>query len=376
MRILIVPDSFKESLSALEVAKAIQTGFSTVFPHAEYQLLPVGDGGEGTVDSVIEALGLSRNCTRVTGPFGQEIQVEYGKKDQLAVFEIAAIVGLATIPIEKRNPLTIRTHGIGQLLVQLARDGVKHVMIGIGGSASHDGGIGMAAGLGVRFFDVDGKEVEAIGDNIGRIVSYSTEEMIEDIHQMTIDLITDVTNPLCGVQGATYVFSGQKGLPPSEWDRVDREMATFFEHVNPQLLTLSGAGAGGGMAAGMVHFAGARIRSGIDFVLDQLHFDQCVQGADLVIVGEGCFDKQSLLGKTPIGVSRRTPSSIPVIAICGSVKDDLPPFPIETIQAAFPIISEVADKERTLQSAQDNLIRTAEQVARILQLGMKMKRDS
>ncbi|MDW8751569.1 glycerate kinase [Streptococcus suis] len=369
MRILIAPDSFKESLSAIEVAQAIKQGFSKVYPQASYDLLPLGDGGEGTLDSLIQALGLEKYQTEVTGPFGDRICVTYAMRDGLAVFEMAEIVGLASIPLEKRNPLQVSTRGVGELLVELVQKGANQFFIGIGGSASHDGGIGMAAGLGVKFYDREGQELEAIGANLGKITDFSTEDMGLELSAVQIDLITDVDNLLCGPRGATYVFAGQKGLEATKFEQVDREMERFYQLVNPAILTLAGAGAGGGMAAGLVQFAGARIQTGINFVLDQLDFDKRVAETDLVIVGEGGMDAQSLAGKTPIGVARRTPMGIPVIAICGSLKDNLPDFPFENICAAFPIIAEVDDLENTLKKGEKNLVRTAEQVARILQLG-------
>lgn len=369
MYILIAPDSFKESLSAAQVAEAIKLGFSKVYPHASYDLLPLGDGGEGTVESLTDALSLDVKHTYVTGPFGDKVKVTYAMKDDLAVFEMAAIVGLGSIPHEKRNPLLLKTEGIGELIVELVQNGAQRILIGVGGSASHDGGIGMASGLGVRFYDCDGDEVEAIGAHLGKIVRYSTDEMLVDLSQVRIDLVTDVNNPLCGPLGATYVFAGQKGLAPEEFERIDEEMAEFYNNVNPEILAVSGAGAGGGMAAGLVQFAGAHIQKGVDFVMDQLNFEHRVAKADLVIVGEGRMDVQSLAGKTPIGVARRTPDGVPIIAICGSLKDDLPDFPFENICAAFPIIASVDSLEHTLQNAEKNLIRTAEQVARVIQLG-------
>ncbi|HFI0238764.1 TPA: glycerate kinase [Streptococcus suis] len=369
MRILIAPDSFKESLSAAEVAKAIKEGFSKVYPQASYDLLPLGDGGEGTVASLAHALSLKVKQTVVTGPFGDKVEVSYALGEGMAVFEMAAIVGLASIPLSKRNPLEVSTKGVGELLVHLVQAGTRQIYIGIGGSASHDGGIGMAAGLGVQFFDADDRELPAIGASLSKIARISLANLQIDPSSLRIDLITDVTNPLCGPAGATYTFAGQKGLSASQFSQVDQAMQSFYKMVNPAILDLPGAGAGGGMAAGLVQFAGAHIQTGIDFVLDQLDFDHHVAKADLVVVGEGRMDAQSLAGKTPVGVARRTPTGTPIIAICGSLKDDLPDFPFEKICAAFPIISEVDSLENTLKNAEKNLIRTSEQVARILQLG-------
>lgn len=369
MKIVIAPDSFKESLSASEVASSIKRGMNRVFPEAVFDEIPVGDGGEGTLSVLMDYLDLENHRAQVTGPFGRPIQVTYARRGELALFEMAEIVGLAMISPEKRDPLTIDTRGIGELIVQLAEKGVRQMIIGVGGSASHDGGIGMAAGLGYQFFDQEGQEVVPLGQHLGKIAAVSDARVPAILQQVSIQIVTDVTNPLCGENGATYVFSAQKGLPSEQFAQVDADMQAFYQLIAPEMLHIQGAGAGGGMATGLVAFAGGEIVSGIDFVLDQVQFDQRVADADLVIVGEGRMDAQSLAGKTPIGVARRTPTGIPVIAICGSLKSDLPDFPFENICAAFPIIAEVETVERTLEKAEENLLRTAEQVARILQLG-------
>lgn len=214
MHVLIAPDSFKESLAAPDVARVIKNGFSKVFPEASYDLMPLGDGGEGTLDSLVHSLGLNRQSIQVTGPFGENIQVQYAVKGSLAMFEMAELVGLASIPIESRAPLQIQTRGLGELIVHLVEAGMERIMIGVGGSASHDGGMGMAAGLGFQFFDRNGQELEPIGANLGKVVSYSKPDTGFDSAAIQIDLITDVTNPLCGQNGATYVKDWhRKGLP-------------------------------------------------------------------------------------------------------------------------------------------------------------------
>lgn len=370
MYILIAPDSFKESLSALEVAQALQKGFSKSLPQATFDLLPVGDGGEGTLEALALGLHLTKASQIVSGPFGDPIEVQYAYKDDLAVFEIAAITGLEHIPKDKRNPLTISNRGIGELLVFLAQKGIRRVMVGVGGSSSNDGGLSLAAGLGYAFFDDRGEKVEAIGANLGKIVSFSDQAVPACLRDLDVTIITDVTNCLCGPQGATYTFAGQKGLAETEFAAVDQAMRRFYELVNPAILELQGAGAGGGLAAGLVTFAAGKIVSGIDAVLDILDFEQHVQKADLVIVGEGRMDKQSLSGKAPVGVARRTPSKTPVIAICGSLKDDLPDFPVAHIAAAFPIISRVDSLENTLAQASRNLERTAQNIGNLLSLDL------
>uniref|UniRef100_UPI00038016C0 glycerate kinase family protein n=1 Tax=Streptococcus sobrinus TaxID=1310 RepID=UPI00038016C0 len=262
----------------------------------------------------------------------------------------------------------VSTFGLGQLLVHLAEAGYKRVMVGVGGSASNDGGLGMAAGLGYEFFDISGHKLQPLGSNLGKVARISDAAVPNQIKELELTLITDVTNPLCGPQGATYVFAAQKGLAEADFAQVDRAMESFYQLVNPTVFELAGAGAGGGMGAGLVTFAGGRLVSGIDAILDLLDFDQKVKEADLVIVGEGRMDRQSLAGKAPIGVARRTPAGIPVIAVCGSLREDLLDFPVENIVAAFPIISKVDSLENTLASAYQNLERTACNIGNLLAL--------
>lgn len=371
MHILIAPDSFKESLSAAQVAQSIKKGLQQALPDATFDLLPLGDGGEGTVACLREALGFTEAYHKVTGPWGQAVDMPYAVKEKTAMFEMADLVGLGKIPVDKRNPLTIETRGLGELLLHLLESGVTDVFIGVGGSSTNDGGIGIAAGLGYEFYDADRKILPAIGQSLGKVASFSAENIPAGLKELNIKILTDVDNPLFGPTGATKVFSKQKGLPEEDQDQVDAAMKSFYDLVNPDLLTLPGAGAGGGMAAGFLAFAGGELLSGIDASLDLLDFDERVVRADLVIVGEGRLDRQSLSGKTPIGVARRTPQGIPVLAICGSLAEDLPAFPVENIQAAFSIINRLASLEETLASAEDNLIQTAGNIGNLLRLFQK-----
>lgn len=375
MHILIAPDSFKESLPAPQVATAIRRGLEVALPDASFDLLPLGDGGEGTVACLQEALGFTFASHRVTGPFGNAVTMPYALKGTTALFEMADLVGLGTIPLEKRNPLTIQTRGIGELLCHLAEVGVQQVFVGIGGSSTNDGGIGMAAGLGYQFLDKEGHPLPAIGQSLGQVASVLAPNLPQSLLDLDLQIMTDVSNPLCGPNGATKVFSKQKGLPEEDQDQVDQAMHDFYNLVNPGLLSLPGAGAGGGMAAGLVAFVGGKIVSGIETCLDLLDFDERVRKADLVVVGEGRLDQQSLSGKTPIGVARRTPAGIPVLAICGSLSEDLPNFPVENIQAAFSIISRLDTLEATLASAEKNLTDTAKQIGNLIQTIQKIKEN-
>ena len=368
MKIVIAPDSFKESLPASEVAKAIKRGLQKALPESKCLLLPVGDGGEGTVDAIKNSLGLVEKTALVTGPFGDEVQMTYVQKGELALFEVADLVGLAKIPIEKRNPLKIQTRGIGQLILYLIEQGMKEIYIGVGGTSSNDGGIGIASGLGYQFYDKNGDELLAIGQSLFEITDISKEKVISIPSGVHIKILADVTNPLCGIRGATYTFGKQKGLEPAKFQDVDIAIENFYRKVAPEMLKLDGAGAGGGIAAGLCAFAGAEIVSGIQTCLDLINFDEQVVDADLVIVGEGRLDAQSFSGKAPIGVAKRTPNGVPVIAICGSLAEDLPPLPFENVIAAFSILEKSEPLEDSLKNAAIYLEDTAANIGQILAL--------
>lgn len=368
MKIIIAPDSFKESLPAKQVAEAIKRGFERAIPNVECLLLPVGDGGEGTVDAIKSSLGLEEKTVQVTGPFGDEVQMPYFQKGKLALFEVADLVGLAKIPIEKRNPIAIQTEGIAQLILHLIDQGIKNIYVGVGGTASNDGGLGIASDLGYQFYDKNGMELKACGQSLFEIRKISKERVLQIPSDVNIKILADVTNPLCGPHGATFTFGKQKGLDPSKFQEVDVAIKNFYGKVAPEILQLDGAGAGGGIAAGLCAFAGAEIVSGIQTCLNLINFDQKVTNADLVIVGEGRLDSQSLAGKAPIGVAKRTPRGVPVLAICGSLADDLPPLPFENIVAAFSILEKSEPLEESLKKAAVYLENTATNIGQVLAL--------
>lgn len=366
MKIVIAPDSFKESLTAEQVAKAIKRGFQESLADVDCLLCPVGDGGEGTVDAIRHSINLEEKWIKVTGPFGQKEPMRYFQKGELVLFEVADLVGLGKIPLEKRDPLKIQTCGIGELIRHLISKEIKEIYIGVGGTASNDGGLGIAAGLGYQFYDRDGNVLPACGQSLLKLASVSIEnryEIPEDIH---IRILADVASPLCGYQGATYTFGKQKGLDPTMFAVLDQAIQDFYEKISPATLEIKGAGAGGGIAAGLCAFAQANIVSGIDTCLNLINFDKKVSDADLLIVGEGRLDCQSFAGKAPIGVAKRTPVGVPVIAICGSLAEDLPPLPFENIQAAFSILEKSEPLEDSLKNASLYLEHTAANIGHLL----------
>ena len=368
MRILIAPDSFKESLTALEAAQAIRSGFQEVFVQAEYDLLPIGDGGEGTVSTLAASLRLKQQTAVVTNAFGKNKEIQYVSDGQTAIFEMAEIVGLKDVPLNQRQPLRLSTRGVVELIRQLLQQGVRHIIIGVGGSSTNDGGIGMAEGLGYAFYDQDNQKVEALGENLGKIATVDKTNVPIELTKAKITVITDVTNLLCGKEGASFVFGPQKGLKENELAVADQAMHDFYMRFAPQVIEVSGSGAGGGMGAGLLAFASAKIVSGIDYVLDLLEFDKRVQQADLVIVGEGRLDGQSLKGKAPVGIARRVPEGVPVIAICGSVGKGSEKAAGFGISAVFPILPAAVPLQEALQQATDNLHRTAKNIASLLQV--------
>lgn len=368
MKIVIAPDSFKESLTAEEVAESIKRGFQQSIADVECLPCPVGDGGEGTVDAIRHSLDLEEKWIQVTGPFGQKEAIHYFQKEQLALFEVADLVGLGKIPLEKRNPLQIQTCGIGELIHHLIVKGIKEIYIGVGGTASNDGGIGIAAGLGYRFYNRDGNVLPACGQSLSNLASVSIENRYEIPEDVQIRILSDVVSPLCGPQGATYTFGKQKGLDTTMFEAVDQAIQDFYEKVSPATLELKGAGAGGGIAGGLCAFTLANIVSGIDTCLDLIDFDKKVADADLVIVGEGRLDSQSFAGKAPIGVAKRTPVGVTVIAICGSLAEDLPSLPFENIQAAFSILEKSEPLEDSLKNASLYLEHTAANIGHLLNM--------
>ena len=368
MKIVIAPDSFKECLVAEQVAKAIKRGFEKAIPSAVCFLCPVGDGGEGTVDAIRHSLDLEEQWQEVTGPFGYKEAMRYFQKEKRALFEVADLVGLGKIPQEKRDPLHIQTRGIGELIRHLIDLGMKEIYIGVGGTASNDGGIGIAAALGYQFYDKNGNELPACGQTLLEFESVSKDDLYRIPEDVQIRILADVESPLCGHQGATYTFGKQKGLDPSLFETIDFAIQEFYEKFSPSTLSLKGAGAGGGIAAGLCAFAEASIVSGIDTCLDLIDFDKKVENADLVIVGEGRLDSQSFVGKAPIGVAKRTPEGVPVIAICGSLSEDLPSLPFENIQAAFSILEKSEPLEDSLKNASLYLEHTSTNIGRLLNM--------
>jgi len=330
MRIVIAPNAFKGSLSALEAAEAIGEGVRVAAREAELVLVPIADGGDGTVDALVAATQGERRMLRVRGPLGDPVDAEYGLIDggSTAVIEMAKAAGLALVPKEQRDPRITTTYGVGELLQHAYDAGAQHFVVGIGGSATNDGGAGMAQALGYHLLDQDGLELPPGGLALTRLARIHVGAVHANWKETKVDVACDVSNPLTGPRGASAVYGPQKGATPEMVAELDAALHHFAEIIRRDLGVdveqLPGAGAAGGLGAGLVAFAGARLQPGAEMVMEVLHLDERLMGAQLVITGEGRLDSQTArFGKGPAAVARHAKNAgIPVVAIGGSVADE------------------------------------------------------
>ena len=322
---VVVSDSFKGTVSSREICAIAQRVIPRHFPACEVVCIPVADGGEGTVDCFVQAMGAQRVEITVTNALGEKSAAAYARLGELAIIEMAAAAGLPQVGA-LRCPGTATTYGVGELIAHAVDSGCRKILLGLGGSATNDGGCGCAAALGVRFYDADGQSFVPVGDTLGRIARIDTAEAEALLRSVEITVMCDVTNPLYGPTGAAYVFAPQKGADAEKVKSLDAGLRHFGDVIRSQygldVSAMPGAGAAGGMGAGCVALLGGTIQSGIDAVLDVTGFDRQLEGADLVITGEGRIDSQSADGKVISGVARRTRAKgVPLIAIAGDIAD-------------------------------------------------------
>lgn len=377
MKIVIAPDSYKESLSALEVATAIEQGFREIFPDADYVKLPVADGGEGTVEAMVAATQGGIIKVRVTGPLGENAEGFYGLSgdEQSAFIEMAAASGLEMVAPALRNPLKTTSWGTGELISHALDAGVKHIIIGIGGSATNDGGAGMVQALGAKLLDGDDNPIGLGGGELEKLARIDISELDTRLADCRIEVACDVTNLLTGEEGASAVFGPQKGATPEMIGRLDAALAHYAKIIARDLdidvLHLEGGGAAGGMGAALYAFCGAELRQGIEIVTDALYLDKQVADADLVITGEGRIDSQTIHGKVPVGVAKVAKRyNKPVIGIAGSLTADVGVVHQHGIDAVFSVIYRVCTLEEALESAAVNVRMAARNIAAVLKMGM------
>ena len=375
MKILVAPDSFKGSLTALEVAESIKKGIKNYKSNIKVDLLPLADGGEGTVQSLVDATRGEIIKEKVTGPLGEKIKANYGilGDGKTAAIEMAAASGLPLVPEEKRDPSKTTTYGTGELIKSALEHGVEEIIIGLGGSATTDAGVGMAQALGVSFLDEKGKEVGFGGRYLDKISEIKMDNLDNRVKDTKIRVACDVDNPLFGKDGAAYVYSPQKGAYQEMVKVLDKKLRKFNEKVkerlNKDVNKIAGAGAAGGLGAGLVAFLNAELETGIDIILDTVEFEKRLKNVDLVITGEGRLDGQSIYGKTPIGVAKRAKNhNIPVIAIAGSLGPGAKKVLDKGIDAYFSIIDKPDNLKAVIKRSSELLESTAEQIIRIFLL--------
>ncbi len=329
MKIVVAPDSFKGSLTAVEVADAIGQGVREIFPEAEIVKIPMADGGEGTVQCLVNATGGEILREKVTGPLGDEVLASYGilGDKKTAVIEMAEASGLTLIPENKRNPLITTTYGTGQLIKAALDQECRKMIIGIGGSATNDGGAGMVQALGAKLLDKDGEEIGFGGGELKKVFRIDTKCLDNRLSETKVLIASDVSNPLCGPKGAARIYGPQKGATQEVIEELDKSLAHFAEIIKRDLhkdiKDIPGAGAAGGLGASLIAFLDAELRPGIDIMIEIVKLEQAIKDADLVLTGEGKIDSQTIYGKAPIGVAKIAKKyNIPVIAVAAIIGDD------------------------------------------------------
>jgi glycerate 2-kinase len=372
MKIVIVCDSFKESLSAIDVAHHVEAGFRAVYPDAHYIRLPAADGGEGTVEALVTATKGRIRTRVVTGPMGEPVDAFYGITGDggTAVIEMAAAAGLTLVPRALRNPLHTTSRGVGELMLDALDQGCRHFIIGLGGSATNDGGAGLAQAMGVSFRDAHGRELPDGGASLADLAVIDLTRLEPRLTECVIEVACDVDNPLTGPKGASAIFGPQKGATPEMVLQLDASLLHYgrcLEHVlGRRILDVPGTGAAGGIGATAIAFLGATLGSGVDIVMRALGLDEIVSDADLVITGEGRIDGQTIHGKTPIGVARIAKShGKPVIAIAGSLGPGAEEVHAHGIDAIFSVLRRPCSLEQALDEAADNVRMTARNIAAV-----------
>ncbi|KZB89974.1 glycerate kinase [Bacillus sp. VT 712] len=372
MKIVIAPDSFKESLSSLEVAEAVEKGFKQVLPQANYVKVPMADGGEGTVQSLVDATDGEIISKTVTGPLGEPVEAFFGilGTKRTAVIEMAAASGLHLVPPAKRNPLMTTTKGTGELISAALDYGVNHIIIGIGGSATNDGGAGMAKALGAQLLDAEGNEILDGGGALGNLAFINLSTLDSRLQHVKIEVACDVDNPLTGERGASAIFGPQKGATPEMVALLDRNLrhyaAVLERDLGQKIDDVPGAGAAGGLGAGLLAFLQAELKRGVDIVIEATNLLEAVRDADVVITGEGKIDGQTIYGKTPIGVAKTAKKhGIPVIGIAGNIGADSHVVYEHGIDALFSIVPGVTTLENAFANASDYVEKTAMNVAAV-----------
>jgi len=380
MKIILAPNAYKGSLTAVEAAQAMQRGVERVFTDADCIQLPIADGGDGTLETLVSATGGDYVAVRVRGPLGDNINSRYGLlPDGTAVIEMAEASGLRLLQPDQYNPMQTTTYGTGQLIKSALDQGTSKIIIGVGGSATVDGGIGMAQALGAALLDDHGATIHYGGHGLRQLAQIDAHNLHPRIAETEFIIASDVTNPLTGPDGAAAVFGPQKGATPEMVSQLDAALSRYSHLIERDLgksvANLPGSGAAGGLASGLIAFLDAKLVSGADAVLDALHADTHLSDADLVITGEGQIDGQTVYGKAPIGVARRAKQfGIPVIAIGGNIGTDADVVYQHGIDALLSLTSGPITLEQAMQNAAHLLEQATAQALRLVKIGVNYPR--
>ena len=379
MKIVIAPQGFKAGISGMEAAQAIERGVIAAVPDAETVLAPVADGGDGTLHALVDGTGGQVFTSMVTGPLGPQLEALWGVMGdgRTAVVEMALASGLALVPQRRRNPRLTTTAGTGEIIREALDAGYTRIIVGLGGSATNDGGAGMAAALGARFLDSEGRPLPSGGGSLARLDRIDTSGLHPGLQGASIIAATDVTNPLCGPEGASAIFGPQKGANPEMVRELDAALGNYARvvarDVGRDVSEASGAGAAGGLGAGLMAFAGATLQSGIDMVCEVLGFDELLRDADLVITGEGRADRSTVFNKAPVGVARHaTAHGVPTVLLAGSLGPGYQELFEHNVASVICIADRPMNFEASLARSAELLQGAAERTMRLILTGREL----
>ena len=377
LKVVIAPQGFKGGVSALEASRAIERGVLAADPGAQTVLVPVADGGDGTLNALVDGTGGQIFRSIVTGPLGERIEAAWGVMGdgRTAVVEMAQASGLALVPPRRRNPRVTTTRGTGEIIKEALDKGFSRIIVGLGGSATNDGGMGMAGALGAKFLDSDGKPLPNGGAALARLASIDVSGLDPRLSGVTVVGATDVTNPLCGPTGASAVYGPQKGASGEVVEELDAALRNFARVIQRDLaqdvVDRPRAGAAGGLGAGLIVFAGAELKSGVDMVCEVLDFDAKVQGADLVITGEGRADRSTIYDKAPVGVARHALAHrVPTILLAGSLGPGYEELHDHGIAGIVCIADRPMTFEQSLRRTEELLEGAAQRALRLMWIGL------
>lgn len=371
-RVIVIPDSFKGTMSSSEVCRTMESAIHEINSAIEVITIPVADGGEGSVEAFLKALRGEKVYCKVTGPFFEEMEAFYGRLEQdTAVVEMAACSGLPLVE-GREDPMLTTTYGVGELMLDAIEKGAKKLIVGLGGSCTNDGGVGAAAALGARFYNTEGETFIPTGGTLKDIVRIDIETCREKLKGIEIITMCDIDNPLYGKQGAAYIFGPQKGADEKMVEVLDNGLRHLQEVIQNSLKidvsVLKGAGAAGGMGAGMVAFLGSKLQMGIETVLDVVGFEELLEGTDLVFTGEGKIDAQSLSGKVVMGVAKRAQSKgVPVMVLVGAIGEGIEPIYDEGVTAIFSINRAPIPFEEARYQSVENLYFMMKNVMKVIE---------